>query len=401
MLAPATKQSGSRYWGNLMPALAYAVDHGAAGAAEAWNRVISAANFPIQAAGYDNHPVWGVSPRGVVPTTPPTTPTSIADLPAGQWLELPNTKIRSVLPNPPQLGHAGNIVIAWGGGTVDTARNRLLVWGGGHQDYWGNEMYALDLSSLSIKRIIDPSPLTATANCSSALADGTPTSRHTYDGLTYIAHTDRFFATGGSLTPCGYGEPGTWTHDFTTNQWSLVVPNSPMTTHYGTMAVYDPLTKLVYVKDQVGFYSYSNDRNTYTKLNPVEQHVDYHLNAAIDSRRRKFVMIGDGVQVIDLTTNQMTRMTTINAPGFVTSQQSPGIGYDPIADRIVAWHGGSGVYALNMDTGVWTQVATNPGPTAAAVPQGTFGRWGYVPQYRVFVLINDIDQNGWVFRLAK
>ena len=51
------------YWGNLMPAISYAVDHGATGAAEAWNRIVSASNFPTQAAGYDDQPVWGVKPR--------------------------------------------------------------------------------------------------------------------------------------------------------------------------------------------------------------------------------------------------------------------------------------------------------------------------------------------------
>jgi hypothetical protein len=110
-------------------------------------------------------------------------------------------------------------------------------------------------------------------------------------------------------------------------------------------------------------------------------------------------MIGDGVQVIDLATKAMTSMTTTGTPAFVTGGQSPGIAYDPVADRIVAWHGGSSVYALNMDTGVWTQVAKNPGPTTAAPAQGTFGRWGYVPQYRIFVMVNDIDENAWVFRL--
>ena len=112
-------------------------------------------------------------------------------------------------------------------------------------------------------------------------------------------------------------------------------------------------------------------------------------------------MLGNGVQVIDLATNKMTTMATSNTPALVTGGQSPGVAYDPVADRIVAWQGGGNVYALNMDTGVWTQVATNPGPTAAAPQQGTFGRWGYIPQYRVFALVNDIDQNAWVFRLAK
>jgi hypothetical protein len=125
------------------------------------------------------------------------------------------------------------------------------------------------------------------------------------------------------------------------------------------------------------------------------------LSAAVDTKRRKFVMVGDGaVKVIDLASFQMSTMSTVNPPPAL-SQPSPGVGYDPVADRIVVWSGGSNVYALNMDTGEWAQLAANPGPTGAASAQGTFGRWGYVPQYRVFALVNSIDQNAWVFRAAR
>jgi hypothetical protein len=51
------------YWSNLLPALAYAVDHGAPGAPEAWNRLVSASNAGVQAEGYRDQPVWGVVPR--------------------------------------------------------------------------------------------------------------------------------------------------------------------------------------------------------------------------------------------------------------------------------------------------------------------------------------------------
>ena len=329
----------------------------------------------------------------------PPAPSAIANLAPGQWLELPNTKIRSVLPvtNPPP-GYAPLMIKAWSGGTVDANRSRLLVWGGGHADYWGNEIYALDLPTMSIKRIVEPSPKTAEANCTSALPDGTPASRHTYDGLTYIAHADRFFSIQGSLSPCGGGDAATWTFNFSTNQWQMMLPNGGPHS-YGSMAAYDPVSKFVYGRDQDSFYAYSLESNTYTTLG--SGYVDYHLSAAIDTKRRKFVMLGDGVQVMDLATGRMSTMPTTNAPAFVTSKQSPGIAYDPVADRIVAWHGGGNVYALDMDSGAWAQVATNPGPTAEAPWQGTFGRWGYIPQYRVFALINDIDQNAWVFRLAK
>jgi hypothetical protein len=313
-------------------------------------------------------------------------------------MELPNTKIRSVLPQPLPAGNPAYIVQAWNGGAVDTNRSRLLVWGGGHEDYWGNEIYALDLPTLSIKRIVEPTPRTGDASCTASLPDGGPTSRHTYDGLTYIAHLDRFFATNGALTPCGGGATDIWTYDFTAGKWQLMTNASPAQV-YGTMATYDPVSKLVYIKDTASFYSYAVETNKISKLGG-SANVDYHLSGTIDTKRRKFVMLGQGVQVMDMNTNTLSNMTTTNTPGVANNGASPGVDYDPVADRIVAWHGGSNVWALNMDTGAWTQVATNQGPTAAAPGQGTFGRWGYIPQYKVFALINDIDQNAWVFKLA-
>jgi hypothetical protein len=56
-------EEATAYWGNLMPAISYAVDHAATGASEAWTRITSASNFPTQASQYDDLPVWGVKPR--------------------------------------------------------------------------------------------------------------------------------------------------------------------------------------------------------------------------------------------------------------------------------------------------------------------------------------------------
>ena len=62
-LESAYPAEATSYWGNLMPAISYAVDFGATGAAEGWNRIVSASNFPTQASAYNNDPVWGVQPR--------------------------------------------------------------------------------------------------------------------------------------------------------------------------------------------------------------------------------------------------------------------------------------------------------------------------------------------------
>jgi hypothetical protein len=59
---PAAAATG--YWGNLMPAIAYAVDHGAAGSSAAWSRLTSATNWStILSSGFADTPIWGIIPR--------------------------------------------------------------------------------------------------------------------------------------------------------------------------------------------------------------------------------------------------------------------------------------------------------------------------------------------------
>jgi hypothetical protein len=69
--APDTAATG--FWGNLMPAIAYAVDHGAPGAAASWARLTGASNWSqVEQSGFDDKPIWGIVPRGAVAPPPPT-----------------------------------------------------------------------------------------------------------------------------------------------------------------------------------------------------------------------------------------------------------------------------------------------------------------------------------------
>jgi hypothetical protein len=54
---------GTGYWGNLHPAIAYAVDHGAPGARDAYNRLTNASNYAANATQFNSSPEWGVQPR--------------------------------------------------------------------------------------------------------------------------------------------------------------------------------------------------------------------------------------------------------------------------------------------------------------------------------------------------
>jgi hypothetical protein len=51
------------YWGNLQPAIAYAVQHKVAGALEAYTRMVSAPNWSAIVAAWNTAPVWSVAPR--------------------------------------------------------------------------------------------------------------------------------------------------------------------------------------------------------------------------------------------------------------------------------------------------------------------------------------------------
>ena len=108
---------------------------------------------------------------------------------------------------------------------------------------------------------------------------------------------------------------------------------------------------------------------------------------------------GEGGRSVDVRNDDRWRRR--NAPSLV-NDASPGVAYDPVADRIVAWSGGSNVYALNMDTGRVEPSRQHPRAPPGSHPyKGIFGRWAYIPQYRVFALINSVDENAWVFRLSN
>ena len=51
------------YWGNLTPAIAYAVEHGVSGALAAYQRMTGAGNYSLLADDYMTAPEWAVSPR--------------------------------------------------------------------------------------------------------------------------------------------------------------------------------------------------------------------------------------------------------------------------------------------------------------------------------------------------
>lgn len=55
----------SSYWGNMLPAIAYAVQHNVPGALAAYNRMTKASNWNLLAADWNSAPVWSVVPHAL------------------------------------------------------------------------------------------------------------------------------------------------------------------------------------------------------------------------------------------------------------------------------------------------------------------------------------------------
>jgi hypothetical protein len=334
----------------------------------------------------------------------------------GKWQELPNTKIRSVLPNPlperPSVNVSTNpagILDAWNGGTVDTKRSRmLLVANGGHDSWAGNEVYAITASPAGVARIRDHSPLTGSSSSQPALADGSPTSRHTYGGVCYLPDLDRVMFTGGATCPFGSIDKTIW-HALLATARPEYEHNSaaqPVRETFGYCLQYDPVSRFGILFDRDWVHRVNvRTRALAGTIRTMSVELSTDASALIDPLRRRLVLLdstGPRCRTVGLDPpHAEAAFAMSNVPAAVGSNRSPGWGMDPTVDRYVYWGGGNSVYTVHPDTGAWSQVATNTGPNVPQQPLGTFGRWGYLPAFNVWLLVNDIDQNAWVFKVSE
>jgi hypothetical protein len=320
----------------------------------------------------------------------------------------------------------GGVINDWSGGVADTKRNRLLIWGGGHHGYYGNELYALDLSQVAMRRLDDPSDVAGIdfSACTppEAYADGRPSSRHTYDGLAYLTDSDLIYTFAGAGVPCGYALRSTWTLDLAGLEsgpagkpapWMNRNPNPyPTKAAFGLVADYDLASKKIILNDGYNLWSYDSAANRYELLNDsnaTNAHIDYHMTGRVDPKRKLFVIMGGsgaaggGLQVFDIGagSNYAQQNWTGQAMGCdqLLAATSPGLAYDATRDRMVGWAGGDDVFVFDPDTKTCTKVS-HPGGPGPQNENGTFGRFRYFPVLNLFAVVNGYQANAYALRLA-
>ncbi len=326
------------------------------------------------------------------------------------WHELPNTQLAPDCPSVSEIqGNTGcrSVIIAWNGGVADQRRDRLIVWGGGHADYFGNEVYALDLRSLTVQRLTDPSPISNVNSCPEAYPDGRPSARHTYNGLVYVPEQDAMFSIGGSKSSCGSLSTSIWKLDLGTMKWTLMEPhhgdafrNTP-----GISADYDPNTHVVFFSDTESFFRYDPATNTVKKLSDLHG-VDYHQGGIIDPERKLFLMIGYSNQFWSISIASHSRYDLedwskqVHGCEKLLRVPAPGLAYDPVQHGVVGWAGGNSVFLFDAGKKVCTERAY-PGGPGMAQEKGTYGRFRYFPALGVFAVINDLEQTAFVLRMVE
>ena len=333
------------------------------------------------------------------------------------WFSLTGTTVDAACQFPGQWGGCAMLTNDWNGALFDTTRNRMVFgWGGGHSDYFGNEIVALSIGTTSavtdtqtMTRIRNSSPTPTSYTGNAAVTDSTssigisPVARHTYSNLAYLPEQDKYLLLGGGSSPAGNMTNDVWLWAPATNIYQQLA-NSPIDRNggfFGSAPAWDGERHLLWVISNDSYYSFNPATNAWTARGAGHGGVDMaNYQGAYDAVKRRHYIAGDGgLYYWDTRTTSTfvrTQPTLTSCAGAFAG--STGLQYDPVQDRIVAWHGGNTIYLLNTTTHTCTTQVVAGGP--AEVGNGTYSRFQYSVKDNLYVTCQASSSNCYALRLS-
>jgi hypothetical protein len=406
-------------WGNLMPAIAYAVRHEVAGAREAYARLTGSSNFAALRNAFNLRPVWAVQPAGYVPpppVAPVPVPAPVAGDPAwlagralGEWFEIPGT-----------AGAGGSPVDAYNGFAFNEATNEILIAAaGGHFDSYDNRVVAL--------RITDPVPVwrqlaapsAAVRQNSAYYEDGKPTSRHLYSTCHHIAQLNRvmLFGVRGAYG-AAYSFNTVDAFNLASNTWDPAGSHADMPAGVGAVVIRG--SGEVW---STGLGRWSPVTKAWTQ--PITKRNQDPLRSPIahDSLRNQLFSLqwADGMGYgtpalfasrVPLSGNEQISVSFAPSAALDTFiEEKPtyaGMDYDVANDRFLFYCGigetAGRVYVVKPNAGnVWDMslLALAGSARPAATPHnGVHNRFRYVPALRGFLLMANAKSNLYFIRTS-
>ncbi|HUG35825.1 MAG TPA: hypothetical protein VML54_02675 [Candidatus Limnocylindrales bacterium] len=367
---------------------------------------------------------------------PASTQPAFPAVAPGTWVELPNTRLDSVLwrdragktlSSLKGSNSPASIITAWNGAAYDDKRDLLIILAaGGDNDYPGNEVYTFDLLAQKWRRDFDPtvelipylqrhgpqaSDEKVTKAPPSVYRDGNnayPVSRHTYNGLTYMPTVDKTWVAGGSRWWAGGGINDIFFWDHAERRWEHQARDVLPTWFLGITSAWDSVKNRVLYHDEGRLRAFnpaaapgSRQAALSEDRHPNESTLRFYTSL-FDPERRRFVMAGPkGVIYYDFAADREGSLKRRTMPLTGTAWPAfyaPGFVYDPVGKRYAAYSGRNTLYFINPDTGEVTVETGGGAPTTAAPGNGTFGRFRFSRSQGVFVVVNAIDENVRVYR---
>ena len=323
------------------------------------------------------------------------------------------TKVPTTAPN----GAPPGGIAAYSGMAVNGRGHRLFLFGGGHNDYYGNEVWRLDLNSLEWSRDYAPDiganppieDIWPRVNASTLPGGYTdtmrPYSRHTYDSVHWLPDQQRLIVGGGS-SYSGTGEylwdhlggphlnapKDTWFYDPAGMQWEFK-GSTLLNAAYlaASRSAYDSVTQRLYALGRnVGgnwvVYEYNPATNTWTNHNVAAVESSGDNSVGFDTARGRLLVMGGLFPTSYKIMSYDVIAKTWAELGAASALQPPagagyGVTFDAIADRYIATNNGT-AWVFNPATGQWAQGAGGPPSVAQVV-----GRLEYDPIRKCTLLV--------------
>lgn len=381
---------------------------------------VSGSNTWIQTAGVGE---WGVIPGNTASAVnPDNDPTANPNYPAAAPWRVTG-------------GHSG-LMAAWCGMCFDQAGGVAWVPNGeGHNDGWSNAIYKwqLDQATPAWVRVKNPSVVANYADgavASGVYSDGRPRALHTYNYTEYIPGYGPAVCNEIALANTGGSGPGRlYLIDEVTGDHTFRAASTPAGGS-GAATCYDSTRGVVWmrVNGTQPMRYWTPATNTWTSVGATIAWAG--ASSLCYMPDTDCILIGNGENelgqtvsggwcVFDCSTGAYYYPTFTGAPALNVAQSGglwPGKcqpAWDSVRRCAYAWDQDSGsttsilrlTPGTNPRSDAWTLDVVTVAPTNTVTPSaaqatGTYGRAFYWAAKQVFIVVNDVAQNGYFFRIG-
>lgn len=348
--------------------------------------------------------------------------------PSYEFKQLVGTKIRPlcdeyVTKYPKLRGTVGCGSLDGSNATYVPEQQSLYLWGGEPRNYYGNEVYKLNVRTGTIQHATFPTDPTATLDynpdggnwatlesggCDGILTlkDGSTTvaPRASWHNFEHIPEIGKIYFHGGQSVSCLRGtDRDGWFFDVNSHTWEMKYDNGAP--HQWAYTWYDPKTGVVLVGgDEREIYRYNYNTNTFTNLGSKMPQTWKRIGAGIHPEKRLLIFVGQSTDptdhrfsTIDIssvskdsTGTLPARKTnwTITGDTTILETREPGIAYDSKHDMLVGIANGlNKIYFFDIDEVAGTvnivskRFADGDMPKLNAEVDTTFR---YLPEFEAF-----------------